>query len=118
MTKIAMVFLSLTTILVLSNYLIVVADSGESNTLVFQGATVTANLKEAPLKTVFEKVQKETGIWFRVVESELDERVSIKFENLSVKEGLKRILRTMNYSFLFDQDDNILWTSFSHTGPT
>lgn len=108
MTKNAMVFLSLTTILVLSNYLIVVADSEESNTLVFQRATVTAHLKEAPLKTVFEKVQKETGIWFRVVESELDERVSIQFENLSVKEGLKRILRTMNYSFLFDQDNNIV----------
>jgi type II secretory pathway component GspD/PulD (secretin) len=79
MTKNAMVFLSLTTILVLSNYLIVVADSEESNTLVFQGATVTANLKEVSLKNVFEKVQKETGIWFRVAEFELDERVSIQF---------------------------------------
>jgi ankyrin repeat protein len=108
MTKNAMVFLSLTTILVLSNYLIVVAASEESKTLVFQGATVTANLKEAPLKTVFEKVEKETGIWFKVAESELDERVSIQFENLSVKEGLKRILRTMNYSFLFDQDNNLI----------
>jgi len=108
MTKNAMVFLSLTTILVLSKYLIVVAASEEINALVFQGATVTANLKEVPLKTVFEKVQKETGIWFKVAESEVDERVSIQFENLSVKEGLKRILRTMNYSFLFDQDNHLI----------
>jgi hypothetical protein len=108
MTKNAMVILSLTTILVLSNYPTVFAESEKSNTLVFQGAAITANLKEVPLKTVFEKVQKETGIWFRVAESELDERVSIQFENLSVKEGLKRILRTMNYSFLFDQDNNLV----------
>ena len=79
MTKNAMVFLSLTTILVLSKYLIVVAASEEINALVFQGTTVTANLKEVPLKTVFEKVQKETGIWFKFDEFELDERVSIQF---------------------------------------
>ena len=108
MTQKAIVFLALTTILVLSNYFIVVAESKESSMLVFQGATITAILKEVPLQTVFEKVQKETGIWFKVAESELDERVSIQFENLSVKEGLKRILRTMNYSFLFDQDNNLI----------
>ena len=108
MTQKAKVFLALTTILVLSNYLIVVAASEESNTLVLQEETVTASFKETPLKTVFEKIQKETGIWFRVADSELDERVSIQFENLSVKEGLKRILRTMNYSFLFDQDNNLI----------
>ena len=79
MTKNAIVILSLTTILVLSNYLIVVAASEESNMLVFQGTTVTANFKEVPLKTVFEKIQNETGIWFKFDEFELDERVSIQF---------------------------------------
>lgn len=108
MTKNAIVILSLTTIFLLSNYLIVVAASDESSALVVRGETLTAILKEAPLKNVFEKVQKETGIWFRVAESELDERVSIQFENLSIKEGLRRILRTMNYSFVFDQDNNLI----------
>jgi len=108
MTKKATVFTALITILVIFYYFIVVAASEESNTLVIQGATVTAILKEEPLKNVFEKVQKETGIWFRVADSELDERVSIQFENLSVKEGLKRLLRTMNYSFLFDQDNHLI----------
>jgi type II secretory pathway component GspD/PulD (secretin) len=81
MTKNAIVILSLTTILVLSNYLIVVAASEESNMLVFQfqGTTVTANFKEVPLKTVFEKIQNETGIWFKFDEFELDERISIQF---------------------------------------
>ena len=108
MTKNAIVILALTAILVLSNYLIVVAGSEKNNTLVFHGVTVTASLKDAPLKTVFEKVEKETGIWFRIAESELDERISIQFENISIIEGLKRILHTMNYSFLFDQDNNLI----------
>ncbi len=107
MTQKATAFTALTTILVIFYFLIVVAASEESSTLVFQGATFTAILDEESLKNVFEKVQKETGIWFRVAESELDERVSVQFENLSIREGLRRILRTMNYSFLFDQDNNL-----------
>jgi len=71
MTKKAAVSMALTTFFVTVNYFVVVAAGEESNTLFFQGATVTAILKEAPLKEVFEKVQKETGIWFKVAESEL-----------------------------------------------
>jgi hypothetical protein len=98
----------LITILVIFCYFMVYAANEESNTLVFQGATFTANLEEASLKNVFQKLQKETGIWFRVPESGLDERVSVQFENLSIEEGLKRILHTMNYSLLFDQNNNLI----------
>jgi hypothetical protein len=108
MTKKAAVFMDLAIIFVIINCFVVLAAGEESNSLIFQGTTVTAIIKEAPLRKVFENVQKETGIWFKVAESELDERVSIQFENLSVKEGLKRILLTMNYSFVFDQDGNLI----------
>ncbi len=104
----AAILIALTSILVSFHCFKVVAAHDEINTLVVRGDTFTAILREAPLKSVFEKVQKETGIWFRVGESDLDEKVSIQFENLSVKEGLKRILRTMNYSFVFDQDNNLI----------
>ena len=80
----------------------------ESISLDFQGATFTASLDEAPLRNVFEKVQKETGIWFNTPESLLEEKVSVQFENLSVQEGLKRILHSMNHSFLFDQDNTLV----------
>lgn len=32
----------------------------------------------------------------------------MQFENLSVKEGLRLILRTMNYSLLFGRDNNLI----------
>jgi ankyrin repeat protein len=101
------VFPALTTIWVISYYLISAA-AVESIFLDFQGATFTAVLEQEPLKKVFEKIQKETGIWFKTPESLLEERVSVQFENLSVQEGIKRILRTMNYSFLFDHDNNLI----------
>ena len=104
------IFSALAAILVIFYYPIVFGGSEESNTLVFHGKTFTAILEDASLKTVLEKFQKETGIWFKIPESELNERVSVQFANLSIQEGLKRILRTMNYSFLFDQDNNLMGT--------
>jgi ankyrin repeat protein len=80
----------------------------ENISLNFLESTFTAILEEEPLKNVIEKVRKETGIWVRVPASLLDEKVSVQFENLSIQQGLKRILRTMNYSFLFDQDNNLI----------
>lgn len=80
----------------------------QNSSIDFQGSNITASLKETPLKNIIEEFQKEKGIWFKSPKSLLDERVSVEFENLSIREGLKRILRTMNYSFLFDKDNNII----------
>ena len=102
------ILLALITVLAIFCFLFSTSVVAESISLGFQGVSFTASLDEAPLKKVIEKVQKETGIWFRVPESLLDERVSVQFENLSVHEGLKRILYTMNHSFLFDQDNNLI----------
>ena len=108
MVKKTTVFPALTIIWVISYFLFSVPAGAENISMYFQEANITASLEEAPLKNIFEKVQKETGIWFRAPESLLDERVSVQFENLSIQEGLKRILRTMNHSFLFDQDNNLI----------
>ena len=102
------VFMPLITILVVFCYFIAYAANDRRNTLVFEGATFTAHLQEASLTNVFQKLYKETGIWFRVPESGLEEKVSVQFDNLSIEEGLRRVLHTMNYSFLFDQDNNLI----------
>jgi type II secretory pathway component GspD/PulD (secretin) len=93
---------------VITCYLILVAAGEEGSTLIFQGATFSATLEEASLESVFDQILKETGIWFRVPESDLDEKVSVQFKNLPVQEGLRRILRTMNYSLLFDQNNKLI----------
>ncbi len=80
----------------------------EKISLNFQASTFSAILVEASIKNVIETVRKETGIWIRAPEYLLDERVSVQFENLSIQKGLKRILRTMNHSFFFDQDNNLI----------
>ena len=86
---------------------VVVAAAEEKNMLVFQGATFSANLVEEPLRNVFDTLRKQTKIRFSVPDTELDEKVSVQFENLTVQEGLRRILRTMNYSLLFDRKNEL-----------
>ena len=83
--------------------------SGAENiSLNFQESSCSALLEEAPLRVVIEKLRRETGIWVKAPEYLLEERVSLQFENLSIQEGLKRILRTMNHSLLFDQRSNLI----------
>lgn len=107
MTKKVELLSAATTILVILYFLIVDAAGEEKNLLVFQGGTFSANLVEESLKNVFEKLQKQTEIRFRIPDSEMEEKVSVQFENLTLQEGLRRILRTMNYSLLFDRNNNL-----------
>ena len=108
MTKKITLFQILTAIWIVSCCLESAFAGTENISLIFQESTCTALLEQEPLKNIIEKVRRETGIWIRAPESVLDERVSVQFKNLSLKEGLRRILRTMNYSLLFDQDGNLI----------
>lgn len=107
MTKKVELLSAVTTILVILCFFTVGAASEKKNKLVFHGGALSANLVEASLKNVFEKLREQTEIRFRIPDSELEDKVSVQFENLTVQEGLRRILKMMNYSLLFDRKNNL-----------
>jgi len=76
--------------------------------LIFKGETLSANLKEVPLKTVLEKIREEKGIWIEGKESVLEKKVSLEFRGLSLQDGLKRVLASMNYSLVFDLERKLV----------
>jgi len=76
--------------------------------LIFKGETLSANLKEVPLKAVFEKISREKGVWIKGNDSVLEEKVSIEFRELSLSDGLKRILASMNYSLVFNLERKLV----------
>jgi hypothetical protein len=76
--------------------------------LTIKGETLSAKLKEVPLKDILEKLERELGIWFKGDESEFAEMVSVQFKNLSLEDGLRRILAFKNYSLLFDRDTGLV----------
>ena len=65
----------------------------------------TARIEDAPLETVIDRIKEERDIWFRVWSrgSLEGEKISVTFSDLSIKDGLERILSSMNYSLFFDE---------------
>lgn len=76
----------------------------EAFDLKLEGEVLSVKLKEVPLKQILEKLEREIGIWFKGDESVFAEMVSVQFKDLSLEDGLKRILAFKNYSLLFDRD--------------
>jgi len=65
----------------------------------------TARIEDAPLETVIDRIKEERDIWFQVWSGgPLEgEKISVTFSDLSIKDGLERILSSMNYSLFFDE---------------
>jgi hypothetical protein len=74
----------------------------------FNGETCSLSIAKVPLKTVLTKIKDEKGIWFKVTHLSADETISIRFRDLSIREGIERILRNFNYSLHFDQNGKLM----------
>lgn len=74
----------------------------------FKGERYSLDIAKVPLKTVLTKIKEEKGIWFKVTQSSAEETISIRFRDLSIREGIERILRNFNYSLHFDQNGKLL----------
>lgn len=67
--------------------------------------TLSANIKNTALRDVIKEIEAEKKIWFNTGfmrdKSLLDDDISMKFGNVSIQEGLDRILSGINYSLFF-----------------
>jgi len=52
-------------------------------------------------------LESEKEIWFRGDPSLLEKEVTVHFTELPFEEGLKRILTSMNYSFIYDRNERL-----------
>ena len=75
------------------------------------GETFSLSSEKVPLKSILTKIKDETGIWYKVAQSSTKETISIRFRDLSIQEGIERILRNFNYSLHFDQNGKLLGTT-------
>lgn len=73
----------------------------------FDGRNMSAEIQGAPLRDILEKLKKEKGIWFKCDASLLEETVSIKFEDLPLQKGLRRIFSNVSHCLVFDQDEEV-----------
>ena len=57
------------------------------------GETSSVNIEKVPLGRVLTMIKKKKGIWYKVNQSSAEETISIRFSDLSIREGIERILR-------------------------
>jgi len=76
----------------------------EAVNITWKEETLSADLVGVPLQDILEHLSKSQDIWFKVHKSVLDRKVSVHFTELSVEQGLKRILTGLDYSLEFDSN--------------
>ena len=69
--------------------------------------SLSVNLKDTSLLEVARDIEKQSGVWFRGDETLFQEKISVTFNDLTLEEGLKRILTNLNYSLMFDTKNKI-----------
>jgi hypothetical protein len=76
--------------------------------LKLDGDTLSADLKGAILGDIFEELNKEKGIWWKGDQSVLEEKVTVQFTDLSLEDGMKRILGFLDHCLFFDNDGRLV----------
>ncbi len=74
----------------------------------FSGNRVSMESSETSLHTVFSRLYNEKGIRFFAGQDTMNEQVKVRFQDLTMEEGLRRILGSRNFSFTFDKDQQVV----------
>jgi len=66
----------------------------------FNNGQLSAKLKNSPLEKVLKEIMEQSGarIWLN---DAIDATVTMEFQNVPVREGVRRILKDKNYAFLY-----------------
>ena len=82
-------------------------EKGSHDGVLIRQSRISADLKDIPLMELLLMIQEQCSIWFKCNESLLDEKVSVRFKDLSLEDGMKRILASMNHVFVFDANGRL-----------
>ncbi|MBW2034668.1 MAG: hypothetical protein JRI94_13985 [Deltaproteobacteria bacterium] len=82
-------------------------EKGSHDGVLIKHSRISADLKDIPLMELLIRIQEQCNVWFKCNESLLDEKVSVRFKDLSLEDGMKRILSSMNHVFVFDANGRL-----------
>lgn len=68
----------------------------------FDGSKMSVDIDQLYLKDVFQTICAHKGFWVKGGSSVLESKISIRFQDLSFQDGLKRILGHNNHILLYD----------------
>ncbi|MDY6990701.1 MAG: hypothetical protein SWQ30_21885 [Thermodesulfobacteriota bacterium] len=80
---------------------------GRALRLDFNEGTLTADIEDTPLRSVFDAIRRQKGIRFQTKKGAgflLNEEISVRFKELPMQDALGRILAGMNHCLIFKGD--------------
>ncbi len=77
-------------------------DSVTSENVQVEGDCISVQAKGIILGELLKSIEKSTGIAFELNKSLLEKEITISFKELSLLEGIKKIIYPLNYAIVFD----------------
>ena len=75
--------------------------------IIIDNQRFSADLNNVPLRKVVEEISEQGNIRFEVDESVIEEKISVRFRDLSITKGLKRILNGLNHIILYNGEKEV-----------
>lgn len=75
--------------------------------LIITNNKISADFEDVSLGEILIGIKDRNNIWFKGDESLLNEKISVRFTDLSLEHGMKRILRSANYALVYHDNGNL-----------
>jgi hypothetical protein len=72
-----------------------------------QQGKISARLTHASLPVLVQQMEVQAGVWFKVETDLAGKTISVRFTDIPLEEGLKRILRGMNHCLVYSADGSV-----------
>ena len=69
--------------------------------------TLTLTAEAVPLETLLEKIQEQSVVEFEIPKRLLRQPISVSFKSLPLDKAIRRLLRGVSYSCIFDSNGNM-----------
>ena len=76
-----------------------------SDNVRIEGDRISIQVEGIELGELLKLIEDKTGIELELNNSLSGEKISINFEELSISEGIKKIINTLNYAAIYDPND-------------
>lgn len=79
----------------------------QKESMIIKDDRLTVEYYQVPLGEILNQLKNRNNIWFKGAESLLDEKITIQFTDLSLEDGIKRILGFINYALVYHADGKL-----------
>ena len=81
--------------------------SPQKGRLLIKNGIISAHLEDFPLGEILNELKRRNNTWFKGPESLLEEKITVKFKDLPVEDGVKRILHSISHALVYNANGRL-----------